>query len=105
VTTVAIGAHDDLDAAGWMDPLAKTAPEVPCRSEDADLWFAERPDDLARAKALCLQCPARLACLAGALERRESWGVWGGEIFVDGAIVAYKRGRGRPRRTDNPQAA
>jgi WhiB family redox-sensing transcriptional regulator len=105
VTTVAIGAQDDLAAPEWLDPLAKTAPEVPCRTEDADLWFAERPADLARAKALCMECPARLACLAGALERRESWGVWGGEIFVDGNVVAYKRGRGRPRRDETIVAA
>ncbi len=36
-------------------------------------------------------------CLAGALERREPWGVWGGELFVSGVVVARKRPRGRPR--------
>ena len=35
-------------------------------------------------------------CLAGALERREPWGVWGGELFVNGKVVAQKRKRGRP---------
>lgn len=95
--------HEVTD--GWLDPLAKAAPLLPCRREDPDLWFSERPSDLELAKALCQDCPARRACLAGALERRESWGVWGGEIFVSGAIVAYKRGRGRPRRTDRERAA
>jgi WhiB family redox-sensing transcriptional regulator len=90
---------------GWLDPLAKAAPPLPCRVQDADLWFAEKPSDLELAKALCQDCPARRACLAGALERRESWGVWGGEILVDGAIVAFKRPRGRPRRTERPRAA
>ena len=28
--------------------------------------------------------------------RREPWGVWGGELFVNGKIVAQKRKRGRP---------
>ena len=28
--------------------------------------------------------------------RREPWGVWGGELFVHGKIVAQKRKRGRP---------
>ena len=75
---------------------------LPCLTEDADLWFSERPEELGRAKALCSTCRIRGKCLTGALERQETWGVWGGEIFVDGAIVAYKRGRGRtaPRRED-----
>ena len=30
--------------------------------------------------------------------RREPWGVWGGEVFVEGRVVAVKRGRGRPRK-------
>ena len=75
-------------------------PPLPCLTEDADLWFSERPDELARAKALCSTCRIRSKCLAGALERQETWGVWGGEIFVAGSIVAYKRGRGRPRRDE-----
>jgi hypothetical protein len=52
------------------------------------------------AKALCQECPARAACLAGALRRQEPWGVWGGEVFLDGAIVPRKRPRGRPPKTD-----
>ena len=55
------------------------------------------------AKTLCEACPALTECLAGALERQEPWGVWGGELFVQGAIVASKRPRGRPRK--NPAAA
>jgi WhiB family redox-sensing transcriptional regulator len=51
-----------------------------------------------QAKAMCRGCRARLACLAGALERREPWGVWGGELLMSGAIVPRKRPRGRPRK-------
>nr|WP_079083510.1 WhiB family transcriptional regulator [Streptomyces antibioticus] len=29
------------------------------------------------AKALCLECPVRLDCLAHALDHREEYGVWG----------------------------
>jgi WhiB family redox-sensing transcriptional regulator len=87
-----------LDPQTSLDPLAKECPDdVPCRVQDPDLWFAETPAELEQAKALCLGCPARLACLTGAVERREPWGVWGGEIFERGAIVARKRPRGRPR--------
>jgi WhiB family redox-sensing transcriptional regulator len=89
-----------------LDPLAKECPDdVPCRVEDADLWFAETPAQLEHAKALCLGCPARLACLTGAIERREPWGVWGGEIFERGAIIARKRPRGRPRKSDRDEVA
>ena len=57
-----------------------------------------RPTDVEEAKALCLDCPIRERCLAGALERREPWGVWGGELFIGGVVVARKRPRGRPRK-------
>jgi len=70
---------------------------LPC-TEDPELFFAESPQDVEQAKAMCRGCRARVACLAGALERREPWGVWGGELLMDGAIVARKRPRGRPRK-------
>ena len=71
---------------------------LPCRVEDPDLWFAESPDQLELAKSFCADCPVRDACLAGALDRAEPWGVWGGEIFERGAVIARKRPRGRPRK-------
>lgn len=69
---------------------------LPCHRGDPRLWFSDLPSDLQRAKSHCQPCPVRLACLAGALERREPHGVWGGEIFASGAIIAEKRPRGRP---------
>lgn len=69
---------------------------LPCQREP-DLFFAEYPRPLERAKELCAGCCMRELCLAGALERREPYGVWGGEIVVHGQVVAHKRGRGRPR--------
>ena len=72
---------------------------LPCAG-DPDLFFAESPDDVELAKSLCSDCPVRPACLAGAVERREPWGVWGGELFIRGEIVPRKRGRGRPRKHD-----
>ncbi len=70
---------------------------LPC-TEDPELFFAESPQDVEQAKAMCLGCRARLACLVGALERQEPWGVWGGELLLRGAIVPGKRPRGRPRK-------
>lgn len=75
---------------------------IPCQ-RDPQLWFSEYPADLERAKALCRLCSLRVACLAGALERGEPHGVWGGEILQDGAIIAIKRARGRPRKNAVPR--
>ena len=80
-----LGAAEELD-------------ELPCRLVDPEVFFAESPVDVENAKALCQDCPVRAVCLAGALERREPWGVWGGELFVQGIVVARKRPRGRPRK-------
>ena len=83
-------------------PAFAVAPDdvsaLPCWSEDPDLWFAESPADVETAKALCGPCPLKASCLAGALERREPWGVWGGQLVVSGVVVPRKRPRGRPRK-------
>ena len=71
---------------------------LPCRVNDPELYFAESPADVEEAKALCRDCPLRVECLAGALERREPWGVWGGELFAAGVVIPRKRPRGRPRK-------
>lgn len=79
--------------------------ELPCRVLGPDLFFSESPTDVELAKSLCRTCPALVTCLAGALERREPWGVWGGELFAQGVVVPCKRPRGRPRKTAGTVAA
>jgi len=82
-------------------PEPRVEPEaLPCRTFDPDLWFSESPAELELAKSLCRKCPLRVECLAGAVERQEPWGVWGGEIFERGVVVPRKRPRGRPRKED-----
>lgn len=80
------------------DPSAQIT--LPCRVHDPDLWFAEVPAELERAKQLCRGCPIKVDCLASALSRQEPWGVWGGEILERGVVIARKRPRGRPRKAD-----
>lgn len=83
------------------DPVGAVEAQLPCQDATTqDLWFAERTAEVEQAKALCATCPLKAECLSGAVERQEPWGVWGGEVFVDGAVVARKRGRGRPRKND-----
>lgn len=91
----------DGDPVAGLGGLLDAAPGVdlslPCReAEDADLWFADTPAELERAKTLCVGCPFKAECLNGALTRGEPWGVWGGEIIQRGSVIARKRPRGRP---------
>lgn len=90
-----------ISALARLSPLPASA-TVPCRSHDPDLWFAESPVELERAKMLCRGCPVRARCLAAAQQRSEPWGVWGGEILDRGTVVPVKRARGRPPR--HPEA-
>jgi WhiB family redox-sensing transcriptional regulator len=83
------------DQAGAVDDE-----KLPCRVNNPELWFAESPTDVEYAKALCLDCPVRALCLDGALERREPWGVWGGQLFLQGVVIPRKRPRGRPRKNE-----
>lgn len=82
-------------------PFPMSPPVVlPCREHDAELWFADAPSDVERAKDLCLDCPVLQTCLTAALDRAEPCGVWGGQLLVAGRIVARKRPRGRPRKNE-----
>ncbi len=96
-----LAAFGAVDVASGAAPGAWTPVNtLPCRVNDPELFFAEAPEDVEHAKSLCSNCPVRLDCLAGALERSEPWGVWGGEWFVQGVVVARKRPRGRPRKSE-----
>ena len=90
-------------AALFNYPDVPVGLDLPC-TEDPELFFAEAPADVEAAKALCQGCKIRVACLEGALERREPWGVWGGELLLRGTIVPRKRPRGRPRKVDRELA-
>ena len=98
-------ATASADAEGLSAGLAESGglqlagTDLPC-TENPELFFAESPQDVESAKALCRGCAARPACLSGAIERREPWGVWGGELLLQGTVVPRKRPRGRPRKTE-----
>ncbi len=95
---------DEIREPDWQD-LARCNDGTGSMTE---LFFSEQLDDIAAAKAFCLECPVKEPCLEGAQLRREPWGVWGGELFVNGKIVAQKRKRGRPPKVrpevDAPEA-
>jgi WhiB family redox-sensing transcriptional regulator len=75
--------------------------EARCRDGAAsltELFFSEDIGDISRAKSFCAGCAVREACLSAAVARREPWGVWGGELFLQGVVIPRKRPRGRPRK-------
>ena len=87
-------------AAATAVPGAGPAPPaVPGRGPGA-VVRREPGRSWSRPRSFCDDCPLRDACLAGALDRGEPWGVWGGEIFERGVVIARKRPRGRPRKVD-----
>ena len=49
-----------------------------CNGLEPEIFFPDREDDCAAAKAVCAGCGVRVACLDYALDARERQGVWGG---------------------------
>jgi Transcription factor WhiB len=47
---------------------------------DYDPFFSGTPEADADALAMCSICPAQAACLAFAVETRQTFGIWGGKI-------------------------
>lgn len=49
-----------------------------CQGLDPTLFFPERGEDVAQAKAVCRACDVRSECLQYALDAGERFGCWGG---------------------------
>ena len=76
-----------------------------CRTEavPANLFFSEDLGEIATAKRVCAACPVMAECLERALLNQEPWGVWGGQLFLNGRMLAVKRRRGRPPKHPRPE--
>ena len=91
--------EDEIDDQAWRaDAACNTG-----GSGLAALFFSEELQDIAAAKRMCAECPVLAECLEGAMVRREPWGVWGGQLFLNGKILASKRRRGRPPKVARPE--
>ena len=90
---------DSTSPPGVRRPVARCADG---HGTMTGLFFSDHVVDIARAKAMCGLCPLQASCLAGALEREEPWGVWGGELLSGGRIIANKRPCGRPPKNPRP---
>ena len=77
-----------------------------CATVDGELastFFSEELQDIATAKRICANCPVMAECLEGAIERHEPYGVWGGQLFLNGKVLMSKRRRGRPPKVARPE--
>lgn len=77
---------------GWLD-------DAVCKDYPQEWWYGG-PDGkpqsarlLAKAKALCGECPVVRECLVTALYRNEPYGVWGGYTRVE-RVRALRRNNG-----------
>lgn len=83
----------ELDVLDETDPLAAAVPpslartrpdwhddpRLPCRT-DPEMWYSDIHVEREQAALTCrTACPRVTECLAGALVRREPFGVWGGQ--------------------------
>lgn len=96
--TLLAGFGDNIRSLDWA--------KARCRDGNGTLthlFFSDEPIDTARAKAICGKCRLAETCLSNALERQEPWGVWGGQLLVNGQVVLNKRPRGRPPKSPRPE--
>ncbi|MGB5757034.1 MAG: WhiB family transcriptional regulator [Acidimicrobiales bacterium] len=93
-----IDENSDDTAADWQLQAA-------CRAVPGsiDLFFSEELSDIVAAKQICAECPVIAPCLEGAISRAEPCGVWGGQLFANGRVLAQKRRRGRPPKVARPE--
>lgn len=92
MNTLAAAPRDRIPAAPHRAGPGDWRAQGLCLDEP-DLFFSDDEQDISRAKALCGQCPVRLACHEFAEGRGERFGVWAG---IDRARELGKRRRFRP---------
>jgi WhiB family transcriptional regulator, redox-sensing transcriptional regulator len=102
LSTIEVEPLPNVETVPVADPWAKAR----CRDGHGTLthlFFSDELLDIARAKAICSKCTLTEACLNRAIDGEEPWGVWGGQLVVNGRVVANKRPRGRPPKHPRPE--
>ena len=108
-TRVDLGGLEGRDRPAIDDSSSTTdgtwETQAACRSvvDSTQLFFSEELADIVAAKRICAECPVIAPCLEGAIARAEPCGVWGGQLFSNGRILAQKRRRGRPPKVARPE--
>lgn len=68
-----------------------------CRGVNADLFFPGQGESTREAKAVCVDCPVRQACLEYAIANNERFGIWGGLSRRERErLVTHRQGAVRP---------
>lgn len=74
-------SHVRPTGAEWQSPV----PDRPawqthaaCRGAGPDLFYIDRGEPTAEAKAVCAVCPVTAQCLDFALIHHDTFGIWGG---------------------------
>jgi WhiB family redox-sensing transcriptional regulator len=69
-----------------------------CRGEDPELFFlpsnvrmSNKDRLIAKAKAVCVECPVISECLQFALDAEEQYGVWGGLSVEERNIILRRK--------------
>jgi len=101
-TPMTVPTPDDASDAHAEPALSSYARCADGNGTLSFLFFSDDDLELARAKAICRTCGMQEACLSGAIERVEPYGVWGGSLVLDGVPVEFKRKRGRPPKNPQP---
>lgn len=70
----------------WIDRAA-------CAGVDPELFFPDRGESTAPAKAVCAGCPVRAECLDHALVNVERFGIWGGTSERERRAIRLRRAR------------
>ena len=73
---------------------------LPCRVNNPELWFAESPQRRGVRQGAVHGLPGPRPVPRRRPRAREPWGVWGGQLFLQGVVIPRKRPRGRPRKNE-----
>jgi WhiB family transcriptional regulator, redox-sensing transcriptional regulator len=76
--------------SSWRDRAA-------CRGTGPDLFFPERGESADPARQICARCPVRQPCLACALDKAITHGVWGGLTERERRVLRASRQRASRR--------
>jgi WhiB family transcriptional regulator, redox-sensing transcriptional regulator len=79
----------------WRAPVEPSRdPRAACRGVDPELFFPGSDESAEPALRVCRSCPIEADCLAWALAKQETWGVWGGTTERRRRQILRARARG-----------
>jgi hypothetical protein len=77
--------------------------QAACLGMDTAIWFPEDGQRNDQAKAICDGCPVEAECLAGAVERHEGAGIFGGLTETERRPLIRARFGAMPQRARRPR--